>query len=120
MDKKEINNYVDKVETVLREVQREYYNNERYVPEHLEHLGLDNITGNASLYDFCYWIEQGNVEKAKGELDGIRVYLDECYKAVDAYRPVAICTWKGFDANVWPSLVEVRGLLQDLSLSIGK
>lgn len=120
MNKNEIFHKVDEIEKILSNVQREYYKHERYVPERLERLGLDNFTGNATLYYFCWGIEHGDIERAKKDLNEVIQYVEDCFKVVDAYKPVAICTWRGLDADIWPSLVKVRAMLSDLRMSIEK
>lgn len=120
MNKSEIFQKVDEIEKILSNVQREYFKHERHVPERLEQLGLDNFTGNASLYYFCWGIEHGELERANADLDEVIEYVEHCFKVVDAYKPIAICTWRGLDADIWPSLVKLRTMLQDLRTSIEK
>lgn len=120
MEKTEISHKVDEIEKIFSDIQREYYKHERYVAERLEHLGFDNFTGNASLYYFWWDIEHGDIDRAKSDLDEVCQYVDDCFKVVDAYKPIAICTWTGLDADIWPSLVKVRAMLKDLRTSIEK
>lgn len=63
---------LDLVEAKLCEIQQLYFKHERYCPERLQSLGLDNITGNASLYDFCYFAEKGEKQKAKESLNDVK------------------------------------------------
>jgi len=120
MNKNEIYQKVDEIEKLASEVRREYYKRERDVPERLQHLGLDNFTGNAALYYFCWDIEHGDLDRAKTDLYDVIEYVEDFFKAVDAHKPIAICTWRGLDANIWPSLVRIRVLLQDLHTNIEK
>lgn len=119
MNKELISQLAEKVEASLGEVQRKYFKLERYVPERLNHLGFDNITGNASLYDFFYFVETGDIPQAKREIDEVIKYIDTCVKAVEAHKPTwSICTWRGFDADVWVPLRDAIELLQEISLNI--
>ncbi len=119
MNKELISRLAEKVEASLGEVQRKYFKQERNVPERLNHLGFDNITGNASLYDFFYFVETGDIPQAKRGIGEVIKYIDTCIKAVEAYKPTwAICTWRGFDADVWVPLRDAKELLQEISLNI--
>ena len=116
--KQTIETLINAVEQNLTEIQQLYFKHERYCPERLQSLGLDNIIGNASLYDFCYLAEKGEKQKAKESLNDVKEYIASVLKVVEAYKPLAICTWRGLDSDIWVPLREVaEALTQKLNSS---
>lgn len=114
MNKEMINDAVIRIENALGEVQALYYKKERYVPAHLDKMGLDNITGNASFYNFMWYIEHDEKKEAMTELQSIQEYLRDVRDAVETYKPIPESTWRGFDADVYYPVNRILSMTYDL------
>lgn len=92
---------IDKLEAVARDMQQIYYANERYMDEHFyaERLGLDNVTGNLSLYLLQWAIDDGDKAQADAELMDTEKFFTEVKRLADnkGYGPGAAA--RGFDVT---------------------
>ncbi len=87
---------------LCQEIQSLYFSKERYIPIHFENQGLDNVTGNASLYDFFGYVYADEFKKAKASFNWSYDYISNIMDIADSYRPAyyseSVC---GFDTLVW-------------------
>ncbi len=98
-----------------QEIQNLYYKKERYVPKHFENQGLDNVTGNASLYEFFGCVYDNDLPQAKKAFDWSYDYIKSLRDRADAYRPAfyseSVC---GFDTLVWMYASEALEVLNKI------
>lgn len=108
-----VENLLDKIEAELSKVQKTYYEQERYVPERFEKFGLDNIVGNACLYDISYFASHDDKDKAWQYANDTEKYLDRILYVAEGYKPTyGICSWRGFVASIYYPLYRAHQLIK--------
>lgn len=112
-----INAIVEEIEIYLSETQQIYFKWEKHISEYkldsLNNMGFDNCVGNADFYTLMCEVYDGNKDKAKKAFEYSYKYIMDCFNRVEAYKPIAICTWKGVDADLWLPLHKAYILMEN-------
>lgn len=114
MDKK-----IEKIEGLVSNIQQLFFSHEKEISERYEKYGLDNIVGFMSLYDFSWYVQGKEYDKAMKECDTFLNYALKLEEEAATYKPLkCCCTWRGFDSELYYMVVDLIVELNSLKEQI--